>query len=194
MIYNVLGKIINQINLQHKYFAEGITILHNKLYMLTWKDRLLFVYDAITLKHIDTKHFNTYTNEGWGLTTDNTYLIISDGSEKIQYYDIESNNPNLIKIKEIIVRDSKKSKVIKLINELQYVNGDIYANIWYEDSIIQINSENGIIKKRYDMSYLYPKKLRSKTADCLNGIFAYYIVLMMILATLLATHIYCNNL
>jgi len=162
--------LLTKIKIDDKYFAEGITILNNKLYMLLWQQQFVLVFDLKTLKQVDMKYIETFKKEGWGLTTDGTHLIVSDGSDRIQFYEVKSDLKYLKKVKEIVVRDPSTQRSVDRINELQYVNDSIYANIWYKDVIIRINAKNGIIHDKYDLSSIYPRNKRSRTADCLNGI------------------------
>ena len=162
--------VLTKVKLDRKYFAEGITILHGKLYMLLWQQQVVLVFDPTTLQQIDMKYIDTFKKEGWGLTTDGEHLIVSDGSDRIQYYYVKSDSKYLKKVREIVVRDPSTQKAVDHINELQFVNDSIYANIWYKDIIIKINAKNGIIIDKYDLSNIYPHNIRPRTADCLNGI------------------------
>jgi len=159
-----------KVKIDDKYFAEGITILNDKLYMLLWQQPFVLVFDPLTLQQIDIKFIETFKKEGWGLTTDGIHLIVSDGSDRIQFYDVIYDSKYLKKVREIVVRDPSTQRSVDRINELQYVNDSIYANIWYKDIIIRINAKNGIIIDKYDLSSIYPRNKRSRTADCLNGI------------------------
>jgi glutamine cyclotransferase len=171
-------------------FAEGLTMIGKYLFMLTWKERIVLVYEAETLKLIDKYSIETKNNEGWGASTDGKHLIVSDGTEYITFYQIPSlpavedvsslpvikydqhNLPqkSLAKVKEIRVYDTLSTRSVNQINELEYVNGFIFANIWYQDIVLQINPENGHIVERYDLSKIFPRKTRNSHADCLNGI------------------------
>ena len=139
-------------------FAEGSTILNDKIYVLTYKENKIYKFD---LKTLILENEYEYLKEGWGLTTDGKYLIVSDGSSKIYYLD-----ENLNCIKELNV--TLNNKPIYNINELEYINGKIWANIWYKDYIIIINPDDGRVLNKIDF-----KKLKSKInsdADVLNGI------------------------
>ncbi len=139
-------------------FAEGSTILNNKIYVLTYKENKIYKFDieSLTLE----KEYE-YSKEGWGLTTDGKYLIASDGSSKIYYLD-----ENLDVIRELNV--TLNNKPIYNINELEYIDGKIWANIWYENYIVRINPVDGKVLDKIDFG-----KLKSKinsNADVLNGI------------------------
>ncbi|RYH13336.1 glutaminyl-peptide cyclotransferase [archaeon] len=167
------GKSILTQTVSRELFAEGITIHNNTIYLLTWKAKKALLYDLHSLTLKDTKHFSTPTGEGWGAATDGHSLIVSDGSDTITFFKIPSINDGislLTKVKEIKVYDPLNSRHIGLINELEYVNGKLYSNVWYKDVILEIDPENGAITRRFDLTNLYPKQQRIPNADCLNGI------------------------
>lgn len=169
------GKVLRSTAIHRKYFAEGITVVNDLVYMLTWKEKTLLIFDANTLKMLSTRTYTTYNGEGWGLTHDDTHLIMSDGSNRLTYFlkpsMDEKNGAPLKKVKHLRVTDpSRAGKKIELINELELVNGHIYANIWYQDIIIKISALSGHVVSVFDMSSLYPMSNRPKNADCLNGI------------------------
>jgi glutamine cyclotransferase len=153
------GGIIRKTSLKPQYFGEGITIIGNRIYQLTWQNNIGFIYDRNTFKLIrDWK----YPTEGWGLTHDeeNT-LILSDGSSTLYFYN-SSNPQNLIRT--IIVKDENGKDVINL-NELEYINGEIYSNIWYSERIARIDPKTGRVNSWIDMS-----GLKRDGWDVLNGI------------------------
>lgn len=132
------GKLTAKIGLDATYFGEGITILGDHLYQLTWKAGKCFVYDKNTLE-IQMKEF-AYEGEGWGLTNDGTHLIMSDGTNRLFYRD-----PETFKIiKTVNVYSNRYA--INLLNELEYVDGKIYANIYQSDDIAIINPETGALE------------------------------------------------
>ncbi len=137
-----------KVNLEGQYFGEGITVLNNKIYQLTYKNKIGFIYDARTYKQIGEFPFTTSTNEGWGMTHDNTNLILSDGSEHLYYLD----SVTLKNVKTISVTDNGSR--LKLINELEFVNGYIYANVWQTNMIMKINPANGNVVGRLDLTRL----------------------------------------
>ncbi len=154
------------------YFGEGLTIVKDVAYMLTWKEQKMLLMDSVSFEIISSIGFASSNGEGWGLTHDEKqHLIVSDGSDKITFYDIPSSSAlSLNKVREISVTDPQTKRVVNRINELEYVNGFIYANIWYKDVIIKIDPTSGHVVQRYDLALLYPKSKRSAKADCLNGI------------------------
>lgn len=156
------GKIYQQVDLDAKYFGEGITFLNNKIYQLTWQDKTGFIYNANTLKLEKTFAYDRDI-EGWGMTNDGKYIYQSDGTEKIW-----KTNPENQKMMSFINVYSASSKIPK-INELEWINGKIYANIWTKDAIAVVNPESGAVEGILDMSGL--RKLTNTTPDdVLNGI------------------------
>ena len=155
------GKIINQENLDKKYFGEGITVYKEKIYQLTWESNLCFIYDKNTMEKIDEF---SYAHEGWGITTFNDELVISDGSENI--YFINANNYKFSR--QIQVYDN--SGLIKNINELENVNGKIFANIYGKEEIIIFSPITGIVESTINLKGIFNKKNYNKKLDVLNGV------------------------
>ncbi len=139
------GKILRQVRLPNEYFGEGLTLLKGKIYQLTWQHQLGFIYDAQTFENIGQF---TYSGEGWGLTNDGESLILSDGSNRIRFLDADSFHV----ITTIAVYD--KQIQVREINELEYVRGEIYANIWHENRIARINPQNGQVIGWIDLTGL----------------------------------------
>ncbi len=158
------GKIAVKAELDRKtYFGEGIAILNDKLYQLTWTNKKGFIYDLKTFKRIG--EFDFPSNEGWGMTTDGTSLIMSDGSSNLTYLDPVS-------FKTIrIVGVTDNNGPVGNINELEWVNGSILANIYETPYIIRINPATGKVTGKADFSNLV-KELKSKNPDVeyMNGI------------------------
>lgn len=146
-----------------QHFGEGITILNNKVYHLTYKQKTGYVYDLGTFKEVNQF---TYSNaEGWGLTTDGTSLIMSDGTDKLTYLDTINFSPT----KTLAVK--YKGQPIKNLNELEYVNGFIYANIWQTNRIAKIDSTTGEVVGFLDLTSLFNQtQLIKMDIDVLNGI------------------------
>lgn len=148
--------------LDPEYFGEGITILNNKVYQLTWRHKHGFIYDVETFRQIG--HFN-YDSEGWGITTDQKHLIMSDGTNKLYYLDTLTFKPQ----KTLAIKDNGM-KVEKL-NELEYINGYIFANQWETNYILKINPQTEQVVGRLDLSSLAAEiKRNHPEADVLNGI------------------------
>lgn len=156
------GKIYKQVDLDAKYFGEGITILNNKIYQLTWQEKTGFIYDAATLKLVKTFTYDKDI-EGWGMTNDGNYIYQTDKTEKIWKMD-----PNTQKMIDYINVYSGESK-IKSINELEWINGKIYTNVWQKDAIAVVNPANGAVEAILDLSDLR-KLINATPEDYLNGI------------------------
>jgi len=128
------GKIVQQRSLPHRYFGEGVTVTGNRLIQLTWRSNRGFVYDKQTFQQIDTFH---WPSEGWGITANDAYLIVSDGTDRLFFLD-----PETFKIDHFVsVHDRRR--VITRLNELEFVEGFVLANIWQEDRIAVIAPETG---------------------------------------------------
>ena len=149
-----------KIKLSRTVFGEGAVMLGGKLFILTYQNKLAYIYDAATLKF---KTLAQYPREGWGLTTDGTYLIASDGSSNLYFMDTEYRLKKTLSV-------TSDGKAVPRINELEYINGDIWANIFVSDDIIVIDSATGKVRARIDFSKLYPEEKRNKKADVMNGI------------------------
>lgn len=154
------GNVLNEVSLEGNYFGEGITILNDKLYQLTWTSQKCFVYEFPSL--FKTGNSFTYTGEGWGLTNDGSQLIMSDGSERIYFRD-----PTTFAVKRIISVYDNKGKV-KNLNELEYVDGLIYANVWMTYKIVVIDPASGKVLKNIDCTD-FAKRAKGN-GDVLNGI------------------------
>jgi glutaminyl-peptide cyclotransferase len=158
------GKLTVKAELDRKtYFGEGITILHDKLYQLTWTNKTGFIYDLRTFKRIG--QFSFPSKEGWGMTTDGTSLIMSDGSSNLTYLDPVSFKTNRI------VGVTDNNGPLGNINELEWVNGYILANIYQTPYIIRIDPATGKVLGKADFSNLVKEvKLKSPDAEYMNGI------------------------
>lgn len=156
------GFAYKQINMQPQYFGEGITVIGGKIFQLTWQDNLGFIYDANTLKPIKTFNYDRKI-EGWGMTNDGTHIYHSDGTEKIW-----TMNPDTQKITDYINVYTGTDKV-KAINELEWIDGKIYGNIWQKDAVAIIDPKTGSVEGVLDLSALR-KEVKSKDAEVLNGI------------------------
>jgi glutamine cyclotransferase len=156
------GKIVKKISVPDEYFAEGMTIFNDKIYQLTWKNQKGFIYSIETLRKIGEFR---YEGEGWGLTHDAESLILSDGTSKIRFL-----HPETFKVSRTIdVSDADGSPVVE-INELEYVKGEIYANIWHSDKIARIDPQSGKVTGWIDLTNLFPNRSDAETEDVLNGI------------------------
>ena len=157
------GKIYNEVKLDDKYFGEGITILNGKIYQLTWREKTGFVYDAATLKKI--QEFSYFKDiEGWGLTNDGEHLYMSDGSEKIYKLDPET-------LKEVdYINVYTMTTKIKAVNELEWINGKIYGNVYQKDAVAVIDPATGAVEHIIDFSQLKNLVTYHPELDVLNGI------------------------
>jgi len=156
------GKILKSLKLEDKYFGEGITFINDKIYQLTYKEHIGYIYDAKTWKLEKTFVFNK--PEGWGMTNDGTNIYFNDSSEKIWKMD-----PNTQKTTDNINVYSTNTK-IKEVNELEWVDGKIYSNIYQKKAIVVINPTNGAVEEMLDMSNLEKLITRLPDTDVLNGI------------------------
>jgi glutamine cyclotransferase len=155
------GKPLKSHRLPDKYFGEGIAIVENKIIQLTWRSKTGFVYDRETLKLLKT--FN-YQTQGWGITYDGKYLIMSDGSAILYFMD-----PNTFKVLGTLEVYGDSGKVSNL-NELEYIDGEIYANIWGTEKIARINPKTGRVTAWIDLSRLLSDQDKKGRIDVLNGV------------------------
>jgi len=154
------GDALESISFNKKYFGEGSVILNNRLYILTWQNHVLFEYDAKTLKYLGSW---SYPREGWGLTTDGKCLISSDGSSKIYFLTQDLKLERTINV-------TLNGKAVNYLNELEWINGRIWANVYTTDWIVIINPATGSVEGIIDCTGLLPEKLRTPKTDVLNGI------------------------
>jgi glutamine cyclotransferase len=157
------GNTVQSFDMEEKYFGEGITILNDKIYQLTYRAQKGFIYDLKDLSLIDS--FQYKSKQGWGLTNDGTNLIMSDGTQVLTWL-----NPNdLSVIKRIEVANNKE--IIQNINELEYIDGTIYANIYQTEIIVQIKPETGKIISEINMAGLINMyHNQTDRIDYMNGI------------------------
>jgi glutamine cyclotransferase len=156
------GKIYKSVKLDDMYFGEGITIINNKLYQLTWEEKKGFIYNVDTWKVEKTFDYDKPI-EGWGLTNDGKVIYQSDGTEKI--WKMNPTNQKMIDYVNVYSGSSK----IKSVNELEYINGKIYCNIWQKDAIAVVNPENGKVEAIINLAGLR-KFIKYSEAEVLNGI------------------------
>jgi glutaminyl-peptide cyclotransferase len=154
------GRPEKQRALNERYFGEGIAILDGLLYQLTWQNGVVVVYDVETF---EVQRSIQYDGEGWGLTHDGRELIMSDGSPTIRFRDPQT----FAVTREIEVRAA--GVPLPRLNELEYIDGEIWANIWYDDRIARISPATGEVLGFIDLATLYPQSARGSEA-VLNGI------------------------
>lgn len=156
------GKTIKAVKLASRYFGEGITIFDNKIYQLTYKTQVGFIYQLNTMARIDSFRFES--KEGWGMTHDEKNLIMSDGTNVLTYLDPATCKP----VKKIPVYDDKNAMVF--LNELEYSDGVIYANIWGTFLIVKIDPNTGKVLSKIDLDGILTLSNFTDHVDVLNGI------------------------
>jgi glutamine cyclotransferase len=180
------GEVCYRQGISSKAFGEGITVLGDTLYQITWQDRKCFVYDLAPLKleeldpaTITKQSFEgrraktldkefTYTGEGWGLTNDGTHIIMSNGAPDGM---IRYRNPEDFSVVRELKVTWPNGKAVNKLNELEYVNGFIYANVFMTNDIVKIDAESGAVVARVDMTGILPADVQLKdSGEVLNGI------------------------
>lgn len=147
--------------LADRYFAEGLTELNGKLYLLTWREQTLLVFDADTLEPIRE---HRYRGEGWGLTDDGNQLIRTDGSDQLYFHNADSFEV------ERQVTVTENGKALPRLNELEYINGSVWANIWYANRLVRIDPDNGRVVGSLDLARLVKSAQPRAAGAVLNGI------------------------
>ncbi len=156
------GRTLQRLDVPAQYFAEGLAMVGDELLQLTWQHQLGFVYDRNTFKQ--TRTF-PYTSEGWGIAYDGaSQLVMSDGSDTLTFLDPKTFKPG----RKLRVLDA--GKPIANLNELEWIEGEIWANVWLTDRIARISPKTGEVNAWIDLSTLYPRSQRMPPADELNGI------------------------
>ncbi|WP_432670811.1 glutaminyl-peptide cyclotransferase [Flavobacterium sp. SM2513] len=158
------GKVYKKVDLENAMFGEGITVLNNKVYQLTYKEMTAFVYDADNFKRLKSFPYFKPKLEGWGLTNDGTNLYMSDGSEKIW-----TINPETFTDIDYINIYMGANKV-KNVNELEWVDGKIFGNVYQKDAIARINPKTGEVEAVLNLKDLKSKVTQHPDLDVLNGI------------------------
>src|SRR6266849_5287250 len=155
------GKVLQKVDVDAPYFAEGITLLKGKIYQLTWQHGAGYIYDAWTFQKLGEFHFQ---GEGWGLANDGQSLILSDGSNRIRFLD-----PDNFQVRKRIAVVDGGARVNQL-NELEYVQGEIYANVWHADRIARIDPRTGGVVGWIELTGLLARGEVSDEEAVLNGI------------------------
>lgn len=155
------GKVKKKFDVPQEYFAEGITLFEDKIFQLTWQSHKCFVYDAKSFDLLSELH---NAGEGWGLTSDGKFLILSDGTNQLRF--LEPNT--FLPVRTISVFDN--GHPLTQLNELEYIKGEIYANIWKSDRIARIDPATGHLLGWIDLSGLRPADVADDTDNVLNGI------------------------
>lgn len=154
------GRVTRRLDFSRKYFAEGSVVLDGRLYVLTWTNKVAFVYNAETLEY---ERSWSYPREGWGLTTDGKSLIASDGSARLFFMDPEFKLQKAITVK-------LNGRPVRYLNELEWIDGKIWANVYTTDMILIINPSSGEVEATVNCAGLLPDNLRNQDTDVLNGI------------------------
>ena len=161
------GEVLQKVDLDKKYFGEGMTIFNNKIYWLTWHARKGFIYDFETFKQLGSFNY-TNSNQGWGLTHNNFELIKTDGSNKVWFLDANTQEEK----RSIQVYTNKYP--VDNLNEIELINGKIFANKWQQNSIVIINPETGVVEGVANLNGLRDIVAKDQTLepqdDVLNGI------------------------
>lgn len=155
------GRVLKRQSLPAEHFGEGITICRNRLIQLTWQSHTAFVYDLQSFRLLQTF---SYPTEGWGITCDGNYLIMSDGTAVLRFLDTRTYKT----VKQIEVRD--RGNNLPNINELEYIKGEIYANVWGTGYIVRISPHTGQVLGWIDLRDLYRYVGSGRNIDVLNGI------------------------
>ena len=154
------GVVKRRLNFANKYFGEGSAILGDRFYVLTWTNNVAFTYDASTLEY---KQTYSYPREGWGLTTNGKSLIASDGTSRLFFLSPEFKLEKTITVK-------MNGRPLRFLNELEWIDGRIWANVYTTDMIVIINPSNGEVEATVNCAGLLPDKMRRPDTDVLNGI------------------------
>lgn len=154
------GEALEKMNFDKKYFVEGSVVMGDNLYILTWESRVAFIYDANTLEY---KSSWKYPREGWGITTDGKQLIASDGTANLYFMD-----ENFALDRKVIVKFEETP--VRFLNELEYIDGKIWANVYTADEIVIVNPKDGRVEGVIDCRGLLPKNMYTSSTDVLNGI------------------------
>jgi glutamine cyclotransferase len=154
------GKALSRMDFSRKYFIEGSIFFEGTLYLLTWTNNLVFLYDADTRKYRETV---AYPREGWGLTTDGKQLIASDGSSFLYFMDKDLNVERRLRV-------TMDGKSVRYLNELEYIGGKVWANVYTTDTIVIIDPADGKVEATVDCRGLLPYRERTAETDVLNGI------------------------
>jgi glutaminyl-peptide cyclotransferase len=155
------GKVLQEYQVPRPFFGEGMTVINNQIVQLTWQHQTGFVYDKQSFKLLRSIE---YPGEGWALTNDGKQIFMSDGTAQIRVWD----GASLKEIRRITVKDGAKD--VTALNELEYMRGEILANIWHSDRIARISPADGRVLGWIDLTGILPKAERADSEAVLNGI------------------------
>lgn len=159
------GRVLASVPLPPDRFGEGLALFRGRLYQLTWKSGIAYVYDEKSLALLDSIR---YPGQGWGLTTDDTSLIMSDGSDSLRFLE-----PATFRVERVVHVRYQDSPLYQL-NELEYVHGNLFANVYQTNWVLEIDPRTGKVRRLLDFADLYPEASRPPSADVMNGIAAYH--------------------
>ena len=154
------GEALSRMDFSRTYFVEGSVVLGETLYILTWTNQVVFLYDFATHKYKATL---AYPREGWGLTTDGQQLIASDGSSFLYFMDADLNVLRRLRV-------TMDGKSVRYLNELEWIDGKVWANVYTTDTIVIIDPSDGKVEATVDCRGLLPYRERTRETDVLNGI------------------------
>jgi glutaminyl-peptide cyclotransferase len=155
------GRVLAKVELAGRYFGEGMTVLGGKVYVLTWQNGKGFVFGEADMRPLGEFE---YEGEGWGLTHDGSSLVMSDGTSRLRFLD-----PATLRVTRTLdVTDA--GRPVQQLNELEYVRGEIFANVWQQDRVARIDPKTGRVAGWIDLAGLLPASDRDETTDVLNGI------------------------
>ena len=157
----VTGKVLAKIDIPREFFGEGLTIIGDSIYQLTWKSGQGFIYGKENLRR---KGSFTYSTEGWGLTDNGASLIMGDGTEKLYFL-----SPESFEVTKVL-RVRENGAAVAKLNELEYADGKIYCNIWHSDDIVVVDPESGMVERRINLGQLRERLSLANEAGVLNGI------------------------
>jgi glutamine cyclotransferase len=155
------GRILKLLPVSAEFWGEGLAVVGDNAYQVTWRNGQGFVYDADTFR---LKREFKFAGEGWGLTTDGKLLVLSDGTSQIRF--LEPKKLQVVRTVEV----TADGKPVKWLNELEWVNGEIFSNVWQSNEVLRIDPATGRVVGRVDFSGLLPPQDRTPETDVLNGI------------------------
>lgn len=155
------GEVLARVDLPPNTFGEGLTLWEDRLVQLTWRENTAFIYDLMEFSLLGTF---AYPTEGWGLTHDGARLIMSDGSHRL--YFIDPGDYQILGSIEVTDQDVP----VERLNELEFIFGEVFANVWLTDEIVRIDPQTGEVLGWIDLAGILPDDLRTNTTDVLNGI------------------------
>jgi len=155
------GAVLASTRLPDSRFGEGLALLAGRLYQLTWESKIAYVYDAASLALVDSI---AYSGEGWGLATDGTLLFLSDGSDSVRVV-----TPATFAT-ERVIRVRYQGSPLSKLNELEFIDGDLYANVYESDWVVRIDPATGAVRQLLDFAALWPRGQRPYGTEVMNGI------------------------